>query len=295
MTQLSLSEDYSQDPEEILLRDLMHVFWRYKFVTMLFVAAFTAAAYLVATYAAPKLYAATAIIEPVSDKSPDKGGGDAVDTLAKHFSEIASISVDNDPKKIEAIAILQSSELFRRYITRNDLLPILFAEQWDGARRKWKTAAGETPTLWTASEYFGKYVCKVASDPGTGLVSLTIRWKDPILAATWANGLVAMANDMQREAAIARSDRTVAYLTDAAAQTDDAAVKQMMYSMIETELKKVMVAEGNRDFAFKFIDPAVVSEKYARPAKLAWLVTAAASSLSVAVFVVFCLFAWRKQ
>jgi len=53
------------------------------------------------------------------------------------------------------------------------------------------------------------------TDPKTGLVTLSITWNDPNIAAKWANGLVRMANDYLRDQAIEESERNIAYLDGA--------------------------------------------------------------------------------
>jgi uncharacterized protein involved in exopolysaccharide biosynthesis len=105
----------------------------------------------------------------------------------------------------------------------------------------------------------------------TGLVSLSIKWKDPGLAAQWTNGLVKMTNDVLREKAISEAERNIAYLNDEVKKTTVVPVQQAVYSLMETEIKKQMLARGSPNYALKVIDPAITPEIRSSPTTLLWL------------------------
>ncbi len=244
----------------------------------------------------PKEYDAAIIISPVPNQSEKSFGGGAggLGGLGG-LAALAGMSFGSDSKKAESIATLQSQALTGRYIRENNLLPILYASKWDAAQRKWKvTDPQKVPTLWKAIQYF-KHVRTISTDTKTGLVTLTIRWDDAALAANWANGLVKMTNDYVREAAMVEADRNVAYLTKQAAATDVLGIKQAVYNLLQSEINKGMIARGTDEYAFKVIDPAIVSEKAAFPQKIIWALTAFFGSLILAVFFAFCRIAWMKS
>ena len=64
------------------------------------------------------------------------------------------------------------------------------------------------------------------------------------MAAKWANGLVAMANQHLRSKALVESERNIAYLNDQAAKTDVVPVRQAIYSILQSEINKEMLARG---------------------------------------------------
>lgn len=273
-----LGGNMARDREEIPLSDLVRAFRRYAIALALVVVGCTAAALWVA-YMVPKRYAATTTLSLVPQSSATDEG--EIGSIASRLSAIASVSYNSDPKKVESLAKLQSMMLLRNFINENNLIPILFPH--------------ERVSLTDATEYFDKNIRKVISEPKSGFIDLTIRWKDPVLATTWANGLVAMINDVERNAALNQSRKTVAYLTDQANATDDVVTKRTLNLMIAAELRKSMVAQGTREFAFRVVDPAVVPEKYSYPNKMTWLITAGMGSFSISIFVLFCLVAWRKD
>ena len=177
-----------------------------------------------------------------------------------------------DTKKAEAVASLQSDALTEQYIQENNLLPILYASLWDAQGKRWKVSdPRKIPTLWRANELFKKSIRTVKGDKRTNLVRLTIVWKDPALAATWANGLVKLANDTLRARAITDSERNIAYLKQEAASTNLVEAQKIIYSALRIEMGKAMLAKGTQEYAFKVIDPALVVERPVPPERIVWV------------------------
>jgi uncharacterized protein involved in exopolysaccharide biosynthesis len=176
------------------------------------------------------------------------------------LASLAGVSIGGESQKFEAIALLQSRSLTEMYIEQNDLLPILFAKNWDAKTGRWiNDDPKKIPTLWKAEVRFKK-IRAVVQDPKTGLVTLSITWRDPVLAAKWANGLVALTNQQMRDRAIRDSERNIAYLRDQAAKTQLVPVEAALSTLMENEYKQSMLAGGNDEYALKVIDPAAVSE-----------------------------------
>lgn len=223
----------------------------------------------------PRQYEAQVLVVPVVNNSPEDQLG-ALGGLASQFGGLASlagINIEGSTKKAEYVAVLQSQALTQKYVADNDLLPILYAKKWDPAHNRWKvTNPKKIPTLWQANLLFKNHIRTVATDQKTGLVTLTITWTNPQLAATWANGMVAMANDYLRDQAIAESERDIAYLTDQGAKNGQIGLKESIYAIMQTELNKAMFARGNKEFAFNVIDPAFVPERPSSLGGEAWAV-----------------------
>ena len=200
--------------------------------------------------------------------------------------------------KAEAVATLESTVLTERYIRENNLLPVLFSGEWDKHRSTWKTTDPErVPTLWMGNEYFAKKVRDVSQNPKSGLISLTIAWTDPKLAADWANGLVKLANTYLRDRAIADSERHIAYLNEQADNTKLVGLRDMIYEVMEGEIKKEMLARGNDEYALKIIDPAVPSEKPSSPLPILWTLAGlfAGAALAVAIAIGRHNIAWSQR
>lgn len=216
-----------------------------------------------------KWYEARVVVIPADDSG---GGLGALGGLASQFSGLASIAglaLGEGGKSAEVIAVLQSELMTSRFIEKNDLLPVLFSDKWDAASQKWKEDdADKIPTLWGGNRYFARKVRDVSQDAKTGLVTLTIRWKDPKQAALWANELVAQTNEYLRAKALAESERSVEYLTAQAEQARVVEARRAMNSLLEQEINKAMIAQGREEYALRVVDPAVAPEKSANAGKV---------------------------
>lgn len=286
-----------EERSELTLRELLATLRRGKWLAAGFVLAATAAAILL-SWLTPTSYKATIIISPVLN-TPGAGQLSGVTSLLSQFggglASLAGMS-SGDLRKAESLAVLESEALTEKYIHQNDLLPVLFRDEWDARNGRWLPMAPQKlPTLWKANEFFNKKVRLITTDPKTGLVRMTITWTDPQVAAKWANELVSLANDYLRRKAIDESDRNIAYLNEQATRTDVVPVKQAVYTLLQSEINKEMLARGSEEYAFKILDPAIAPERPFSPRPLLWTFIAIVGSLSLSVFVAFVRVAWLKD
>lgn len=165
----------------------------------------------------------------------------------------------------EALATLQSRVLTDAFIRDEGLKPVLFQEIWNQDKKMWRVDDREIPTAWDAFELFNTEVRSVTENKNTGIVTLAIEWKDPVMAATWANELVRRANRQLQQNAINEATQSIAYLKKALAQTNSLEVQQAIFRLIEGEMKSAAVAHAREEYAFRIIDPAVAPEKMVRP------------------------------
>jgi uncharacterized protein involved in exopolysaccharide biosynthesis len=272
------------DQGELRVQEQVTTLWRAKWFIfcMTFACTLTAAT---AAFLWPKKYEGIIEVAPVS---PDKGGsfGSSSSELGV-LGALAGVSLQSDSVKSEALAVLQSESLTDAYILQNNLLPVLYSDDWDAKTKSWKsTSAPRERTIWMANRYFDRKIRKIATNGKTGLVTMTITWRDPAEAAKWANGLVRMANDFLREKAIQQAERNIAYLNEEAAKTNVVEMRQAIFSIMQKELTKAMIARGSEEYAFKVIDPATVSEMPSFPKKAIWIIAGAAIGLLVSISVV---------
>jgi uncharacterized protein involved in exopolysaccharide biosynthesis len=249
---------------EFGLAELLHELWRAKIVIACVMVVCAAAG---ATFGllSDKVYEASVTISPVLEE-PGGGRLGGLSSLASQYGGLASlagISLPGKDKKDESLAVLQSELLTEAYIRDNDLLPVLYSKQWDAVARVWKTR--HPPTVWKANQYFKKTIRQVSEDRKSGLVMLSIRWKDARVAAKWANDLVKITNDYLRTKAIDESERNMRYLNEQASKGSVVEVQKLVYSMLQDEINKEMIAKGREEYALKVIDPAFVPERASSP------------------------------
>lgn len=271
------------------LADLIRDVWRRKWTT---VGIMVAVALLGVVYGltAPKQFKASVIVAPVLGKQSSQGMGSlgSVSTALGGLASLAGLSLPGKEEDSEAIAVLQSELITQGYIHENGLLPILYASEWNAKLKTWRTSdPTRIPTLWKANRYFSKRIRRVTEDSKTGLYVLSVEWKDPVLAARWANGLVGMTNDYLRAQAIQDADRNIEYLKGQAEQTTEVGVKAALYSLLENEIDKEMIARGQQEYALKVIDPAFVPEEPSSHGPILWGLLGALLGAVFAICLVF--------
>lgn len=254
-------------PDALNLRELLLELWRARLIVALTIAVCTVGGGL-AGLLMTKQYESTIVLAPATDNvSSGRLGGLA--SLAGQFGGLASLagmSIPGQAKKDEALAVLQSELLTEAYIRDNNLLPVLYSDLWDPVSRKWKTTnVKKTPSLWKANRYFNKTIRQVKEDRKSELVTMTIKWKDPRLAAKWANDLVKVTNDYLRAKAITESERHIQYLNDQLKKITIIEAQKTIYTLLQEEINTQMIAKGREEYALKVIDPAVVPEVASSP------------------------------
>lgn len=229
----------------------------------------------------PPTYEAYAVIAPVSE-----GKGGALSVLGERFGGLVAGLGESggglsDPR--QQLAILRSRAFTVRIIEENNLRPRLFPERWDASAQAW---IGDAPTLWDAYRKMA-HMREITDDRRSGLVRMSIRWRDPEEAARWVELHVTTLNRYLQQRAIEASEKSVAFLTDQVNQTSNVEMRQTLFRLIEAETKKGVLAHATDEFAFAIIDPA---EPPDRPDRLSLQLSIAATGigfLCVAFFGVF--------
>jgi uncharacterized protein involved in exopolysaccharide biosynthesis len=207
---------------------------------------------------ATPMYRAEVLLLPVKKA----GGGSGLESLAGQFGGLASlagIDVGGSDDAAVAVATLKSHRVTSAYIEKMKLLPILYAARWDAQLGRWKSSdPKKIPTVWSAERFFNAKIRKIAENRTTGLVTMTIEWSDPNSAAQWAHDLVMEADNLLRTEAHDTAQRNIDFLEKQLQATNIVEVRQTLNHLLEEQWNKLMLAQGDSDYAFRVIDPAVV-------------------------------------
>ena len=211
---------------------------------------------------APEVFKAETLLAPASE---EKSGASSALSQFGGLAAMAGISIPSDSNVEQVVATLNSRKFLRQYIDGKKLLPVLFEDIWDADNQSWMVPSVEDePTEQKAIESF-KACLSVDEDKKSGLITLSISWKDPEVAAKWANDLVKQLNEQLREQAIADSQKRVGYLEQELAKTTLQDMRAVLYNLLESEKQKAMLANVNENFALEVIDPAVAPETREKP------------------------------
>jgi len=280
------------EEEPIDWRAYWKILVEYRKLIGIITAASTIIALLIAFLMTP-IYRAEVLLAPVSEE-----GAGSLSSLAGQFGDLASLAGinlgTNKDKTAESIAALKSRSLSVAFIDKENLKPILFPRKWSAEEKAWKDQ-DDVPTDWEAFKIFDKDIRTVSLDNKTGLVTLAIEWKDPALAAKWANRLVTQVNARLRNDAIEEAEKSIVYLEKQLGSTSSVEIQQAIYRLIEAQAKKKMVANAREEYAFNVIDPAVAPETEVKPRRILIIAIASLIGLISAMIVALILHRIKGQ
>jgi uncharacterized protein involved in exopolysaccharide biosynthesis len=165
-------------------------------------------------------------------------------------------------RKSEYIALLSSRAMVGALIDRENLMPVLFEARWDPVAKAWKGSdPKQHPTRMEAIEHVVNQMLEVTYDNRSGLITVRVEWSDPVLAAKWANELVALVNQHVRSTVIADSRRAVEFLEAEIAKNASVDVRQGIFRLQELNLNRVVLATVQVEYALKIIDPALPADR----------------------------------
>lgn len=262
---------------------------------------------LLAVFLTPK-YEASIVVLP-ANLSDLRAKGSGLANLSG-LADLAGINVGGNDDAEKSIAILESRRFTDSFVRAEGMLPVLFKESWDPVSKSWKRGgsflakirigvssslrllsgdespadassgagpAGE-PSEWDAYRRFND-LREVNRDRKTGLITISIRWKDPVLAAKWANDLIDRVNDDARNIAIRESQDRLAYLSSQLEVVQSTGLRDALITLSVSEQRKAMLAHVEKAYAFQVVDPAVVPGERFSPRRtvlvLSWFVVGA--------------------
>ena len=216
-------------------------------------------------------YRAEAIAAPLNTDL-SSGGLSGSSSALGSLASLAGLDQGGGQTIEQNIAILGSRSMFDQFIKAEKLKPELFPSRWDAAQGRWKppSTVGQTlislglreppgpdgaPSDWAAYEAFKSHA-SIVMDKDTGLLTVDFSWKDPNVAADWANRLLADANDKIRDQVQHEAQDSMRILTERIPQTTSSETKDTLVQLMALQQRIILQAQVRRDFAFKIIDPA---------------------------------------
>jgi uncharacterized protein involved in exopolysaccharide biosynthesis len=235
------------------------------------------------TYAlvAQEWWRAEVVLAP-ADK---KGGMSGALSQLGGLASLAGVNIGSGGDQTP-LAVMKSNAFARDFITDMKIMPALL----EGLPE------GDKPLdIRDALKVFNEKVRAVSDDKKTGLVTLSVRWKDADTAALWANEMVKRVNDRLRNQALIEAERNVAYLQKEIAATTVVSLQQSMGRVLEGEMQKLMLARANEEFAFKVIDKATPPKLRDAPKRALIAIVATLAGGFLGVLAVFLRHAWRSR
>jgi uncharacterized protein involved in exopolysaccharide biosynthesis len=210
---------------------------------------------------APEIFKAEILLAPAQE---EKSGTSSLSQFGG-LAAMAGISIPSNSNVARVLATMQSREFLSKYIERSNLLPLLFENLWDEEKKTWILEPSQDEP--SPNDGYSALVDAITidDDKKSGLITFSILWRDPEIAAQWANDLVKQLNEQLRKQAIQNSKKRIGYLEQELVKTTLKDMREVLYNLLESEKQKAMLANVNEDFALEVIDPAVAPEVREKP------------------------------
>ena len=260
--------------DEIDLRELFGVLWAGKIKIIAITAVFAVASVIYAL-SVPNQYKATALLAPAQ-----QGSGGLSGALGQ-LGGLASLGIVNlgtgqaDEAQV-AQEIMQSWSFIEGFIADNDLaVELSAAEGWhkgsnelqtnddvyDVDNKRWLV---QEPSSWALFNSFSSRL-GVADDKQSGLVSVSIEYYSPQIAKQWLDLYVSGINAHMQQRQVAKVSNNIEYLEAQIEKTSIAEMQEVLYTIIEEQIKNKMLAEASPDYAFVAVSPSMVPEEKSQP------------------------------
>ena len=265
--------------DEVDLISFLRVLWDSKWVIIAVTAIFGIGSVYIALTATP-VFRADTVIAKAGETSTS--GAAALASQLGGLGSLVGANFGSAGPERKAQKFLESRRLAEEFIIRNDLLADLTPGE------------GAPDSLWFTVKRFRETVLSINENLTDGVTTVAINWTDPAVAAQWANDFVALANEMIRTRARQDSERNIEYLNEQIAATSIVGVERVMYNLLESETKTLMLANGREEYAFTVIDPAVMPEMRTSPRRKLIVMSGGALGVFFGILTVFLLNIYRQ-
>ena len=233
-----------------------------------------------------EVFKAETILAPASE---EKSGASSILSQFGGLASMASmtgVTIPSDSNIERTLATLKSRVFLKKFIEEKKLLPVIFKDFWDANSSSLKLPIDQRVFVMEDAISILRGAIQVDNDKSS-LIILSISWKDPVVAAEWANDLVKRLNEQLREKAISDSHKRVGYLEQELAKTTLQDMRAMIYNLLESEKQKAMLANVNEEFALEIIDPAFVPQTSAKTDRKMIVAIGGVCGVFIGIFTVF--------
>jgi uncharacterized protein involved in exopolysaccharide biosynthesis len=274
--------------------------WTYRWSSLAIVSCLTVLAAVVAFVSTP-IYRAEVLLSPQADDSAALGGLGGIVRQLGDLGPLAGLAGLGDAGlKEEAMALLTSRSFLTAFIKDEDLMQVLYPgvpEFHSAAGLAPSSDSDELPTIGDAYYRFKGRILQVEEDSESGLVTLAIEWRDPVVAAKWANLLAQRINAHMRARAITESSRSIDYLHRELTKTSVVGIQEGIYRLIESRISQIALANARDGYAFRVIDGAVAPEEkdFVRPQRRLLIALGIVGGSLIAFVVALLRLVWQRH
>ena len=213
---------------------------------------------LILSYLISPVYQSTIVVSPV-EETQNSSMLSGLGALSQTFG-LASMSNATEDKT--AMAILKSKPFTNQLFKDDKDLRMLFESRWNEEESTWIN--GIRPNDIMINSRFRKGL-RIEQEPDTNTIHISINSDNPVFASKIANQSIDALNEYMRQEAIEESVNSQKYLNETLNLTTIMDVKNVIYNLIEEQIKKSMLANVRKDYVFRVIDYASIPGSPVRP------------------------------
>lgn len=300
-----LESNLQQDSfdDEINLKEIFDVFWNGRKLIVAITALFAVVSVIVAL-ATPNQYIASSVLAPAEQ---DSGGLSSTLNKLGGLASFAGLNVGaGESSDVQvAIKIMESWAFIDSFIVSNNLQAQVYAAKgwnkddnkllydsdiYDEKNQKWLIVDNDgqyvEPTSWQLYQVFSDYL-GVSFDATNGLVSVKIEYYSPYIAQEWVGKFIKEINLHMQQSKLVRVNSNIDYLHVQIEKTSVSYIHEVLYTVIEEQLKNKMFVEATPDNTFVVISPSMLPEEKSRPRRAILCIVGTFLGLVLSLFLVF--------
>lgn len=270
--------------DEIDLKEIFSALIKGKWFIFLIIALFSISGVFY-SLSLPNIYQSKALLYPADQQSGGIGGA------MKAYSGLAGLAGINIPSQAsesnaqKAIQKVNSLSFFSDNLLPNIFLPDLMAlDSWikesnslvykediydetiDTWIRDFQYPQKQIPSAQESYSVFRQHI-QISEDEDSGFVIISIKHKSPFIAQEWTELVVNEINDYFRTKDKTEAEISATYLKEQIAKTNFTEIKKVVAELLQARTQQLSLIEVGEYYVFAYIDPPVVMEKKAEPAR----------------------------
>ena len=296
---------------EVSLKDLITVIWKNKLIIIL-MSIVCALAFGIYIYNQPNIYKSEALT--VTTKKNQQSGLGGVAGKLGGFASLAGISLPQETDNTEIILVtLKSKKFVMELIEKYNLSPeLIAATNWlpqqnklvydpqvynDKANEWIREVSFPQQQKPSGQEAYKKFmdVFSVTKKSESNTISLSIEHLSAVRSKQWLDIIINELNEVMRATDVGEAEKNIAYLKALLNEPEYVALREVLYGLLEEQVKTIMLSKVRDDYALKVIDPALVPEVKNKPHRLLFVLVGGFLGLLLSAFVVLTRYFYKNS
>ncbi|RJQ78892.1 MAG: hypothetical protein C4519_11700 [Desulfobacteraceae bacterium] len=241
------------DEDEINLIEYLATLFKYKWMIVLIVF-FSAVAAMVVSLLMSNVYRSEATIS-LRESEKNVASLGALGGLGGLVASQLGIGGGGSLEKLEVV--LKSRDLASRVINQYELMPILFAHDWDAEKKRW--LIDEPPTLQDGMKKI-RELLSISADLKKSTILVGFEDEKPETARKIVNHFLIELSSSLREEVMRDATENMRFFKEQLEKTSDPLLREKIYALLAKEIEKETFAKAQKYYGFLVLDPPIAPD-----------------------------------